>query len=136
MMSGSVEPPLAQEILMRSHGKDPGEMVPSNGGPIFLDDDSIQRESQVIGKQSLKSNCEGPIANGSNVTRNGAVTTNVQIDGNEEPKNVHNARSTDLLFLKSVVASNTLERQKKVGFLTFLITIKRDLNVNINICRY
>lgn len=121
-MSGSLEKPLAQEILITKNGKHPVKMVPNNGGPIFQEDDSIQR---VIGKQSFKSNCEGPTANGSNVTKNGAVTTNVQIDENEDPKSVHNARSTDLLFLKSVVASNTLERQKKVGLSFSFITLNR-----------
>ena len=33
----------------------------------------------------------------------------------EEGKNLQGARSTDLIFLKSVVQTNTLERPKKVG---------------------
>ena len=35
--------------------------------------------------------------------------------GQEEEKSVQGARSTDLIFLKSVVQSNTLERPKKVS---------------------
>ena len=35
--------------------------------------------------------------------------------GQEEEKSVQCARSTDLIFLKSVVQSNTLERPKKVS---------------------
>ena len=46
-----------------------------------------------------------------------------RIDENEELKSVQNARSTDLLFLKSVVASNTLERQKK-GWFYFSYKVK------------
>ena len=46
-----------------------------------------------------------------------------RIDENEEPKSVQNARSTDLLLLKSVVASNTLERQKK-GWFYFSYKVK------------
>ena len=55
-----------------------------------------------------------------------------RIDENEEPKSVQNARSTDLLFLKSVVASNTLERQKKVGFI-FYIKYNEKLPMNTRI---
>ena len=33
----------------------------------------------------------------------------------EEEKNLQGARSTDLIFLNSVVQTNTLERPKKVG---------------------
>ena len=36
-------------------------------------------------------------------------------DGDEETKSLHGTRSTDLIFLKSVVLTNTLERPKKVS---------------------
>ena len=36
-------------------------------------------------------------------------------DGDDETKSVHGTRSTDLIFLKSVVLTNTLERPKKVS---------------------
>ena len=62
----------------------------------------------------MNSNGSGHIANGSNVTRNRPESPQLETDRIDEAKNVQIARSTDLIFLKSVVASNTLERTKKV----------------------
>ena len=76
--------------------------------------------------------------NGSNIISNGPTHTDT-IDINEdhdkvsedgdEGKSIHGARSTDLIFLKSVVLTNTLERPKKVKlfFLTFILFPKNNL---------
>ena len=57
--------------------------------------------------------------NGSSVMANGPVVAEVEVQeshGEDEAdtEEVPAARSTDLIFLKSVVLTNTLERPKKV----------------------
>ena len=47
----------------------------------------------------------------------------------EEEKGVPGARSTDLIFLKSVVLTNTLERPKKVCVFNFLLLAFRPLHI-------
>lgn len=123
MMSGSMETAHDLQFLTTNqNGNHQLKTVPINGG-LKSKEDNIKNESETIRKKSLNSICEGLLAYGSNVTKNGPMTANVQIDENEEPKSVQNARSTDLLFLKSVVASNTLERQKK-GWFYFSYKVK------------
>ena len=132
MMSGSMETAHDLQFLTTNqNGNHQLKTVPINGG-LKSKEDNIKNESETIRKKSLNSICEGLLAYGSNVTKNGPMTANVQIDENEEPKSVQNARSTDLLLLKSVVASNTLERQKKVGFI-FYIKYNEKLPMNTRI---
>ena len=88
-----------------------------NGGPTFQDNSNTTMDSEGIGDKSVNSNGSGPTSNGSNVTRNGPVPPNI---ANDEAKSIQNARSTDLIFLKSVVASNTLERPKQVCCFYFI----------------
>ena len=110
-MSGIIENQ-PQEFLA-TNGNHQLKMVPVNGGPIFQDNNTSV-DSEVIGNKNVNSNGSGHIANGSNVTRNRPESPQLETDRIDEAKNVQIARSTDLIFLKSVVASNTLERTKKV----------------------
>ena len=110
-MSGIIENQ-PQEFLA-TNGNHQLKMVPVNGGPIFQDNNT-NMDSEVIGNKNVNSNGSGLIANGSNVTRNRPQSTQLEIDRTDEAKSVQIARSTDLIFLKSVLASNTLERTKKV----------------------
>ena len=110
-MSGIIENQ-PQEFLP-TNGNHQLKMVPVNGGPIFQDNNT-NMDSEVIGNKNVNSNGSGLIANGSNVTRNRPQSTQLEIDRTDEAKSVQIARSTDLIFLKSVLASNTLERTKKV----------------------
>ena len=110
-MSGIIENQ-PQEFLA-TNGNHQLKMVPVNGGPIFQDNNT-NMDSEGIGNKNVNSNGSGHIANGSNVTRNRPESPQLETDRIDEAKNVQIARSTDLIFLKSVVASNTLERTKKV----------------------
>ena len=110
-MSGIIENQ-PQEFLA-TNGNHQLKMVPVNGGPIFQDNNTSV-DSEVIGNKNVNSNGSGHIANGSNVTRNRPESPQLEVDRSDEAKAVQTARSTDLIFLKSVVASNTLERTKKV----------------------
>ena len=110
-MSGIIENQ-PQEFLA-TNGNHQLKMVPVNGGPIFQDNNT-NMDSEVIGNKNVNSNGSGHIANGSNVTRNRPDSPQLENDRSDEDKTVQTARSTDLIFLKSVVASNTLERTKKV----------------------
>ena len=110
-MSGIIENQ-PQEFLA-TNGNHQLKMVPVNGGPIFQDNNT-NMDSEGFGNKNVNSNGSGLIANGSNVTRNRPQSTQLEIDRTDEAKSVQIARSTDLIFLKSVLASNTLERTKKV----------------------
>ena len=77
----------------------------------------------------LKANGSSFKKNGSNITANGPITSEIyelQEIHEDEPdradeNGVPGARSTDLIFLKSVVLTNTLERPKKVCVSNFLL---------------
>ena len=79
----------------------------------------------------LKANGSSFKKNGSNITANGPITSGSENDELQEihenepdgadEKGVPDARSTDLIFLKSVVLTNTLERPKKVCVSNFLL---------------
>ena len=119
-MSGIIENQ-PQEFLA-TNGNHQLKMVPVNGGPIFQDNNT-NVDSEVIGNKNVNSNGSGHIANGSNVTRNKPESPKLEIDRIDEAKSAQIARSTDIIFLKSVVASNTLERTKKVCCFFYLIII-------------
>ena len=118
-MSGIIENQ-PQEFLA-TNGNHQLKMVPVNGGPIFQDNNT-NMDSEVIGNKNVNSNGSGHIANGSNVTRNRPDSPQLENDRSDEDKTVQTARSTDLIFLKSVVASNTLERTKKVCCFSLLFS--------------
>jgi len=118
-----------ETILPQSHHNHNGKphIKPVNGGPI-LSTSSLETVEPANGTRAngsgggVKANGSNAKKNGSNIISNGPTHTDT-IDINEtsdkvsedgdDGKSVHGARSTDLIFLKSVVLTNTLERPKK-----------------------
>ena len=95
----------------------------ANGGGETLTPSTFQLEYIIYylcpGYKVNGSNGSSVKKNGSSVMANGPVVAEVEVQeshGEEEAdtEEVTAARSTDLIFLKSVVLTNTLERPKKV----------------------
>ena len=95
----------------------------ANGGGDTLTPSTFQLEYIIyylcLGYKVNGSNGSSVKKNGSSVMANGPVVAEVEVQeshGEEEAdtEEVPAARSTDLIFLKSVVLTNTLERPKKV----------------------
>ena len=75
---------------------------------------SIGANGGAIGATSIATTASNG-SNGGAHGANGPVAPQVLIT-QADPKGVNSARSTDLIFLKSVVTSNTEAQHKKVSF--------------------
>lgn len=96
-----------------------GHLVPVNGGALLSPPNGAN--NTAANGAGLKANGSSVKKNGANVAANGPITSEIHeleeiqedTTDHEDEKGVPGARSTDLIFLKSVVLTNTLERPKK-----------------------